>query len=451
VKRRTFFGGAFAALSAPAFGQLAKEQAQPAQGTWLDIDDGELDQESAADVAGDVKALLAECRDLCRPLLVHFHGGLVDRESALTSASNLEPYYRLAGAIPYFFVYNTGPFEPISKGDHERGLFAVPDIRSVSIARRIAVPSSLDQCRQQIGSHGNVTDHEDTMRDGLPPLSIVGYNGSLAWAYMKQSILDGLDMTSESPLAPGPWPHILRDKYQPDLAGGCAFLKALHQELLAREDQPVRVILLGHSAGAIYVTELLRKFYASCDERLRKQLFEVIFLAPAVSYADFARMWEETGGSQVSRLRIFTMLDCYEKEDRVLGSVFGKHVPFAVNYYNRSLLYLISGDFESHPDEPLLGLDRFNAPLSQLYPTSPSDPTSCDGAIPTQYFADLIACVRDKAFSRWGGIDGVFVRSKTCTTAPCGRRSSATDHSAFLYNRDTLESLAYLIRERPPA
>ena len=45
--------------------------------------------------------------------VVHFHGGLVSRASAVTTVELLLPKYQSAGAFPFFFVWESGPWETI--------------------------------------------------------------------------------------------------------------------------------------------------------------------------------------------------------------------------------------------------------------------------------------------------------------------------------------------------
>lgn len=63
--------------------------------------------------AGDVKAVVQEIVT-SKHAVFHFHGGLVNEKTGRELAGRLDTYYRAAGLLPVFFVWETGPFETIS-------------------------------------------------------------------------------------------------------------------------------------------------------------------------------------------------------------------------------------------------------------------------------------------------------------------------------------------------
>jgi hypothetical protein len=113
-----------------------------------------------------------------------------------------------------------------------------------------------------------------------------------------------------------------------------------------------RITLVGHSTGTIYICH----FLDAAAKRLPNAQFNVIFLAPAVTYAMFA----ETLGRNAARIRdfrMFAMTDDLESNDVL--------VPIA---YTRSLLYFVSGVLEGvargdawaeEIDAPLVGMRRY--------------------------------------------------------------------------------------------
>ncbi|HMS53848.1 MAG TPA: hypothetical protein PKA27_00475 [Fimbriimonadaceae bacterium] len=109
-----------------------------------------------------------------------------------------------------------------------------------------------------------------------------------------------------------------------------------------------RVVLVGHSAGSIYISEIV--------EQIRKQnvsiRFDVVYLAPAVR-TDRAVEVLGQGNWPVDGFRMYTMGDDWESKD-----VLVSQVPF---FYPRSLLYFISGILEGGDDVPLLGMQRYLA------------------------------------------------------------------------------------------
>lgn len=117
-----------------------------------------------------------------------------------------------------------------------------------------------------------------------------------------------------------------------------------------------RLILVGHSAGAIWVSEFLE----AAKLRGGVPAAEVHFLAPAVRATKFAQTLAQAS-AQIATFRMFTMQDRFERADPVLATILGRG---AGAIYPSSLLYVISGILENrkaaaYPDAPLVGMDRF--------------------------------------------------------------------------------------------
>jgi hypothetical protein len=128
-------------------------------------------------------------------------------------------------------------------------------------------------------------------------------------------------------------------------AGGTEFLDLLCAYW--RKRPQLRLTLIGHSAGAIYV----QKFIEELDRRLQpatEPRVEVAYLAGAVS---FARVYQGLGvfESRVSGLRAFGLKD----------SVEGGYWEFPG--YDKSLLYFVSGvcDPDPNDDKALVGMRRY--------------------------------------------------------------------------------------------
>lgn len=62
-------------------------------------------------------------------LLVHFHGGLIDRASGVAAAEELKLLYELAGAYPLFFIWELGWHEVVHRN--------IPDIFKENVFKRI--------------------------------------------------------------------------------------------------------------------------------------------------------------------------------------------------------------------------------------------------------------------------------------------------------------------------
>lgn len=130
----------------------------------------------------------------------------------------------------------------------------------------------------------------------------------------------------------------------PEVFGGTAFLDCLRRRL-AGGAAPPKITLVGHSTGAIYISNLLRKAHQILPDGVQ---FDVIFLAAALSFRDFDQTLQQSPG-RIRHLRSFGMQDELEKVDGIVPVI-----------YPRSLLYFVSGLLEDEPDLPLVGMARFH-------------------------------------------------------------------------------------------
>ncbi len=78
--------------------------------------DGILDKDETT--APDVDRLVDKLRDQGK-IVIHLHGGLVEKEEAKAKAKELIPEYLSAGAYPVFFIYQSGLLETIGHNLHE--------------------------------------------------------------------------------------------------------------------------------------------------------------------------------------------------------------------------------------------------------------------------------------------------------------------------------------------
>lgn len=115
----------------------------------------------------------------------------------------------------------------------------------------------------------------------------------------------------------------------------------------------LRVVLIGHSAGSIVITHLLERAEDAC----LADKVDVVFLAPAVSYATLARRADALS-AWVSGFRMFALSDPVERADRLLA-IGGAMPKQLAGWYSASLLYYVSNNVESGRDTPLLGMERF--------------------------------------------------------------------------------------------
>lgn len=132
--------------------------------------------------------------------------------------------------------------------------------------------------------------------------------------------------------------------------GGTALLEEIEQ--LPAEKQ---VLLIGHSAGSIFISELL---LAAAARGLDKPL-DIIFLAPAARSDLFARAIRDAA-PLIRNFRMYTMTDENECRDVLVRTDSdGNGLAW---FYPRSLLYFISGILEREVDASLVGMQRFHRP-----------------------------------------------------------------------------------------
>jgi hypothetical protein len=132
--------------------------------------------------------------------------------------------------------------------------------------------------------------------------------------------------------------------------GGTAFIDALVSGWEA--GYRPRILLVGHSAGAIYICN----FLAELDRRLGGAAAladlrcELVLLAPGCDFGlltNTVTRWPH----RIAAIRCFGLDDARESADTLRL----KGVPV----YPRSLLYLVSGALEDESDSPLVGMQRY--------------------------------------------------------------------------------------------
>jgi hypothetical protein len=180
---------------------------------------------------------------------------------------------------------------------------------------------------------------------------------------------------------------------------------ALMSELLAWQTKGKKVTLVGHSAGSIFILNLLRHIHsAATDFRC-----DVVLLAPACTFREFHESLSRLRAC-VRRIRVFNLSDELESgywEVRYL--------------YNASLLYFVSGVLESRADTPLVGMQRYYSG------NSPYDK------------AQLRAVV---AYLRKGVI-------WSPSSSPPQRLCNARTHGGFDREPQTLKSLFHILQNGP--
>ena len=126
--------------------------------------------------------------------------------------------------------------------------------------------------------------------------------------------------------------------------GGATRAASLLKELCDR-GAAFSLHAVGHSAGAIF-----HRFFLDRTKKLGVPAFRTLsLLAPAITVDEFTHGLMPLVGSQVESVRMYTMHREYEQADVCQAG--------GVDFYHKSLLYLIHHALEPVPATPILGLE----------------------------------------------------------------------------------------------
>lgn len=198
----------------------------------------------------------------------------------------------------------------------------------------------------------------------------------------------------------------------PGAFGGTALLETLGSAH-ASGYRP-RIVLVGHSAGAIFICELVKAAAARLPAEI---VFDVVLLTPACG---FRPLREALGTGRIVNIRVLGMSDALEKaDDLVLDKV-----PILRNIYPRSLLYFVSGVCEARADFPLAGMQRYY---------SGRRPYVGSGFEDVEEIRRALGEVRGRL--NWSPTPKVL-----------GTWTTGNDHGLFDDDKPTRESLGHIIR-----
>jgi hypothetical protein len=211
--------------------------------------------------------------------------------------------------------------------------------------------------------------------------------------------------------------------------GGTAVVEELVKLIAQRPD--VEITLVGHSAGAVYIGNLLQAFDLAAKDTFD---FDVILMAPACTFDFFRQKYDR----RIRAIRLFGMTDVAESGDRLIAEDDPNHPVSWRNalgpIYPRSLLYLISGvleTFEPAIANPPHDLDGSDMPILGMHRFFELDALFTGGDYPS------IALGR----STFSGSKNVRVLSPTPSSAPPGFASHATKHGNFPGDEATIASV----------
>jgi len=264
----------------------------------------------------DVRALATEVLDAARhawrvkrgepiDICLHAHGGLVGEADAAATFARWFPALLAARRFPVFLMW-------------ESDLWSTLAARLEDTVRSAPRPSAGPL--ESLGRWWN-----ERLEALLAPA------GTRLWDEMKQNA-QAISAGEDS--------------------GARILLRHLAASDVARR-HPLRLHLVGHSAGAIVLAYLV--------DRLAAQEWDfasLTFLAPALrvdAFDERVRPWLVAG--RVRRLHQYHLTDAAERQDPTCRPILG---------YGRSLLYLVSRAFEGGREVPLLGMEKhFPAALAR--------------------------------------------------------------------------------------
>lgn len=240
-------------------------------------------------------------------IALYAHGGLTDEEAAAATARAWVPHLYSHRIFPVFLMWETGAFQTLGN------IFE-------DAVRGEAEKTGGDRWNR---FRAELREWWNERLEGLARLP-----GRTLWNEMKDNARDISGA---------------RD------AGMVQWLALLRQPSLRAKLPPIRLHLIGHSAGSIVQAHL--------GAVALKQGFDVAsisLMAPAVRVDEFDRQL----GTAIARRRIPVLLahltDAAERADDTCRP------------YGHSLLYLVSRSFEGHRETPLLGMEK------HLVPTLPT-------------------------------------------------------------------------------
>jgi pimeloyl-ACP methyl ester carboxylesterase len=233
-------------------------------------------------------------------LLLYAHGGLVSERAALLGAFDQLKFWRANNVYPLFFIWETGFAETLKQMIFgARGLQAAP--------------------------RGPIREWADERVEDV----VRTLGGEKIWSGMKRS--------AELASRPG---------------GGAAYVAGKLPDLVAAHGGDLEIHIAGHSAGSIFMTNLVSELPEGVP------IAGAHFLAPAISSAGFKRGFAPELGRKVGRLTLYTMTKVRELADTVTP------------LYGKSLLYMIYHALEAKRDTDILGLEmslRRDAELRSMF------------------------------------------------------------------------------------
>ena len=267
----------------------------------------------------DVKALVSLHADAARAqwglrtneamdIAIYAHGGLTSEDDAASTAAQWIPALYKAQILPIFLMWETDLWSTL-KNRLSDLVFGLPK----------PAGGMFDQLQRFWNQRLEKT---------------LARPGSMIWGEMKQNG-EAISTGRES--------------------GGYILYDCARQTNWFKNRNLVRLHLIGHSAGAIVHSHVVKRLGG-----LGWTFESVNFMAPAVRVDVFRdTVLDGLKKGKVKRFRTFNLSDAAEQQDPTCRAILG---------YRRSLLYLVSESFENGIQTPILGMEKY---FDKLIPKSP--------------------------------------------------------------------------------
>jgi hypothetical protein len=274
--------------------------------------------------ADDLRALLTNHLPVARArwqlaanepmdIAIYAHGGLTDEDAAAKTARDWVPHLYTNRIFPIFLMWETGASKTLSNmfDDVTRGE-----------AELTAAGGRWERFKERF------SEWKDERLEGLSR-----FPGGRMWAEMKQNAA-ALSGHADA---------------------GVVRLFTLFKDAGVRAAlPPVRLHLIGHSAGAI-----VHSFLGARALKQGLELASISLLAPAVRLDLFDGLLGSAIAARGIRVLIANLTDAAERNDDTCKP------------YGHSLLYLVSRSFEDHEETPLLGMEKHLVPALATKAWSP--------------------------------------------------------------------------------
>jgi hypothetical protein len=321
--------------------------------------------------------------DTDRHVLLYAHGGLVNEATGLGTAQKHLNWWLNNRVYPVTFAWQSGPGESL-------------------------IDQLVDMVRSKLpfGVGFDLVEQADRLAEK------VARNGvTWIWDQMKQNARAASELMDGG--ATIQWPPSSTAAKQ-DMArqpGASLLVDRLAQYVNAGGGN-VKVHLIGHSAGAVFIAPLLARLK---DANIPVE--SLAYLAPAIRTDEFERDVLPHLGDTVKRFVTFAMTDQRELDDVVGAS--------GINVYQKSLLYLVSRALErpgfgDAGEVPLVGMARF-----------------MDRTLPQDGTRTLLQAIQAGS--------GTSILSRSA--APDDSRSDSSSHGGFDDDATTMTSVVMRIRD----